>query len=1180
MLCVGLNASYVNGRRRVPLALVCGSQTLLTSTRWSQRNWRFIYRISQLLSCFLSTLCVWIGHVCFASTVAPRSSARIDRTPRLQCDGCQNSAFGCLHQLADQCLRQIYICFQIVALTCGVFYTRQLIADLTKWISFLYVLAKKFRNSLWNQFRSSCPNFIPQCGAFGHCVPISLLLSILPTQSLGQAVEGLTTQSNSLNGLSQTSKPRNFLGIGVGKSYLSPSEQPGRHKTNRFLIEDIALTPYVSVDTYETASAASLGGYTKKQLPVAFILVVVGVILVALLLLLAFWCVYRKRERQKGATFKQDTESASICEFGASASETFPDSASRSIVRTKETDVVVNEQSVARANRSCISYFCCCIPEHTATHLHHDTSALESAVTIEADRSSNDVPGPRIQRGEAPQTSSTFKCEAGIASERLSLDSSASPSLAARRRAAPLPRLVSALPSVLSPSPLIETRTVQVQPAEASHLAGAAVNKAAGVCTLPTTDASYREPDVLTQVTLRPKANGMPLGSSKHVIRSEPPQSTTSFSDSASHVTTAPPHPVRHRTRGLLESRRGSHTSLTLCLSPFVDPILDTTATSTAGRGGSLDEETGRTQAAVPHTRFAGLSAYEPNSLYHSAHTTCFGGKSGEDLDSAVATCEDVRCQIKPVRSVTDHTILELNATKSVSGTGAPCREPLDSLLSRHQYYSHHHYLHHRHLHYRPGDPHHRVELGRQCPHNTLSQQRSREVEQLLNASQPLTYEKLASKLRDNSSSLFQEFWDIPMNHPSKKELPIVGIGQKNRYQSILPNYSTRVILPMLNNDPATSYINANYIHGYGGQPNAFIATQGPMSHTVVDFWRMVWYSHAPAIVMITKLVEQQVVKCELYLPNSVPETVMSVTPFGMTPSSTTSNNTSCSFTSSPFSSDSPSLSDTSSVPRSARLHSSNPLDSGMTSLDEHSLAEPDVSKSTKLIECANPDACHLMALPGCAQYFGDIFVRVDSLERFEGYSVRALTLRHNLEERKVEHFWYTAWPDHSSPDTTPASARQLLQLVNATEACRKLSPLFHPLPSSSAIGKTESSTIQRDLLGTVMPISSLETIRGCDPHKHPAGLTTPATTTSTADGPIIVHCSAGVGRTGCFIALCIGCAQLQREGVVDILRIVSRLRLDRGGMVQRNEQYEFIHHALLEFPAYQECQRQRENQQ
>ncbi|KAG8131941.1 hypothetical protein E2320_009836 [Naja naja] len=63
--------------------------------------------------------------------------------------------------------------------------------------------------------------------------------------------------------------------------------------------------------------------------------------------------------------------------------------------------------------------------------------------------------------------------------------------------------------------------------------------------------------------------------------------------------------------------------------------------------------------------------------------------------------------------------------------------------------------------------------------------------------------------------------------------------------------------------------------------------------------------------------------------------------------------------------------------------------------------------------------------------------------------------------------------------------------------------------------------------------------------------------------GPIIVHCSAGIGRTGCFIATQIGCQQLKDKGEVDILGIVCQLRIDRGGMIQTSEQYQFVHHIL-----------------
>ena len=59
--------------------------------------------------------------------------------------------------------------------------------------------------------------------------------------------------------------------------------------------------------------------------------------------------------------------------------------------------------------------------------------------------------------------------------------------------------------------------------------------------------------------------------------------------------------------------------------------------------------------------------------------------------------------------------------------------------------------------------------------------------------------------------------------------------------------------------------------------------------------------------------------------------------------------------------------------------------------------------------------------------------------------------------------------------------------------------------------------------------------------------------------GPIIVHCSAGVGRTGTFIAIEIGMEQIKQEGKVDIAGIVTRLRQQRIKMVQTSVSEEYF---------------------
>ncbi|XP_034382504.1 receptor-type tyrosine-protein phosphatase R isoform X2 [Cyclopterus lumpus] len=138
---------------------------------------------------------------------------------------------------------------------------------------------------------------------------------------------------------------------------------------------------------------------------------------------------------------------------------------------------------------------------------------------------------------------------------------------------------------------------------------------------------------------------------------------------------------------------------------------------------------------------------------------------------------------------------------------------------------------------------------------------------------------------------------------------------------------------------------------------------------------------------------------------------------------------------------------------------------------------------------------------------YGKVEVLVNAVRQCEHYTARSLTLKCGNQTRELQHYWYTSWPDHKTPDSTVP----LLQLMDDVEEERRA-----------------------------------------------------ADTT----GPVVVHCSAGIGRTGCFIATTIGCRQLQLEGAVDVLSVTCRLRADRGGMIQTGEQYEFVHHALSLYEA------------
>lgn len=80
---------------------------------------------------------------------------------------------------------------------------------------------------------------------------------------------------------------------------------------------------------------------------------------------------------------------------------------------------------------------------------------------------------------------------------------------------------------------------------------------------------------------------------------------------------------------------------------------------------------------------------------------------------------------------------------------------------------------------------------------------------------------------------------------------------------------------------------------------------------------------------------------------------------------------------------------------------------------------------------------------------------------------------------------------------------------------------------------------------------------------------TVPNNQNSACIGPILVHCSAGIGRTGTFIVIDMILDQIKRHGLdceIDIQRTIQRVRSQRSGMVQTEAQYKFVYLAVLHY--------------
>ncbi|XP_052692786.1 receptor-type tyrosine-protein phosphatase kappa-like [Crassostrea angulata] len=124
----------------------------------------------------------------------------------------------------------------------------------------------------------------------------------------------------------------------------------------------------------------------------------------------------------------------------------------------------------------------------------------------------------------------------------------------------------------------------------------------------------------------------------------------------------------------------------------------------------------------------------------------------------------------------------------------------------------------------------------------------------------------IIDKGKDNADGFKKELASLTRDEQFPCDTGKLSVNsEKNRFHSSLPYDHSRVILRR-NVGTSDDYINANYISG-AERKNEYIATQGPLKTTIVEFWEMVCQDQIQQIIMLTNLTEQGKVKCCQYWP-------------------------------------------------------------------------------------------------------------------------------------------------------------------------------------------------------------------------------------------------------------------------------------------------------------------------
>ncbi|KAG8593566.1 hypothetical protein GDO81_000878 [Engystomops pustulosus] len=163
-----------------------------------------------------------------------------------------------------------------------------------------------------------------------------------------------------------------------------------------------------------------------------------------------------------------------------------------------------------------------------------------------------------------------------------------------------------------------------------------------------------------------------------------------------------------------------------------------------------------------------------------------------------------------------------------------------------------------------------------------------------------------------------------------------------------------------------------------------------------------------------------------------------------------------------------------------------------------------------------------------CGQYWpleagrsedsGHFVIRNIHIDLFQDFKLSHLDLfnKQTNESRSVAHYQYMSWPDFGVPKSASAMLDFRAQVKQ------------HQAMAVQALGSEWTG--------------------------HPAG------------PPIVIHCSAGIGRTGTFCTLDICLSRLENIGTVDVLQTVKRMRTQRAFSIQTWDQYYFCYMAIIEY--------------